>query len=72
MAVEKDKSSEDEALIRARAHKIWETEGRPHGKDKHHWEQARQERAGESQPPAGGREAATSSSAQSGKPKKRR
>jgi ribosomal protein S13 len=29
--------AEDEALIRARAHKIWEDEGRPEGRDKIHW-----------------------------------
>jgi hypothetical protein len=29
--------------IRRRAHEIWEREGRPHGKDAEHWEQAQRE-----------------------------
>lgn len=30
-------------LIRERAYQIWEMAGRPHGRDKEHWEQARSE-----------------------------
>ncbi|WP_353646140.1 DUF2934 domain-containing protein [Mesorhizobium sp. WSM2239] len=32
-----------EARIRARAHEIWEREGRPVGEEKLHWEQASRE-----------------------------
>jgi hypothetical protein len=32
-----------EARIRARAHEIWEHEGRPSGRAELHWEQARRE-----------------------------
>jgi hypothetical protein len=32
-----------EARIRARAHEIWEKEGRPAGEEKRHWEQASRE-----------------------------
>ena len=32
-----------ELKIRARAHALWESEGRPHGRDLHHWQQAEQE-----------------------------
>jgi hypothetical protein len=28
------------ARIRARAYEIWEEEGRPHGRDREHWQQA--------------------------------
>jgi len=37
------KASDDrlEARIRDRAHKIWVDEGRPQGREKHHWELAR-------------------------------
>ena len=30
--------------VRERAHEIWEAEGRPHGRDREHWEQAVRER----------------------------
>jgi hypothetical protein len=30
----------DEHLVRARAHQIWEDEGRPEGREKEHWDQA--------------------------------
>jgi len=30
-----------EKRIRAKAHEIWEQEGRPHGKEHEHWEKAR-------------------------------
>jgi Protein of unknown function (DUF2934) len=30
----------NEQLIRARAHQIWEDEGRPEGREKEHWDQA--------------------------------
>ncbi|MBV9785134.1 MAG: DUF2934 domain-containing protein [Acidisphaera sp.] len=32
-----------EELIRQRAYEIWESEGRPHGRDQAHWERARRE-----------------------------
>lgn len=32
-----------EDLVRARAHEIWEREGRPLGREAEHWEQARRE-----------------------------
>jgi hypothetical protein len=32
-----------EDLIRRRAHEIWEQEGRPHGRDREHWERAARE-----------------------------
>jgi hypothetical protein len=34
---------EDQRRIRERAHRIWEREGRPHGRDLQHWEMAREE-----------------------------
>ncbi len=34
--------------IRQRAHEIWESEGRPEGRDAHHWSQAEQELRGQS------------------------
>jgi hypothetical protein len=33
----------DEDRIRDRAHQIWEGEGKPHGRDKEHWDQAAKE-----------------------------
>lgn len=32
-----------ESLIRDRAYQIWESEGRPEGRDAEHWERARRE-----------------------------
>jgi Protein of unknown function (DUF2934) len=32
-----------EARIRARAHELWEKEGRPEGEEKRHWEHAARE-----------------------------
>lgn len=32
-----------EALIRARAYAIWESQGRPEGRDKENWDQAARE-----------------------------
>lgn len=32
-----------EERIRRRAHEIWEREGRPHGREQEHWDQAVQE-----------------------------
>lgn len=32
--------TEDEIIIRARAHQYWEDEGRPEGRDKIHWQRA--------------------------------
>ena len=29
--------------VKARAHQIWEEEGRPHGRDREHWQQAEAE-----------------------------
>jgi hypothetical protein len=29
--------------VKARAHEIWESEGRPHGRDREHWQQAEAE-----------------------------
>jgi hypothetical protein len=40
-----------EEKIRSRAYAIWETEGRPHGRDRAHWEQALREVADEETPP---------------------
>src|SRR5687768_8289682 len=38
------KMSEDrEERVRQRAHEIWEREGKPHGHEKKHWEQASNE-----------------------------
>jgi hypothetical protein len=37
------KDGDLEAKIRARAHEIWEHEGRPAGRAEAHWEQARRE-----------------------------
>jgi hypothetical protein len=47
MSAEHDESVEREARIRKRAHAIWEREGRPHGKEKAHWEQALLEESAE-------------------------
>ncbi|GLS32500.1 Protein of unknown function [Mesorhizobium albiziae] len=33
-------SEDREERVRQRAHEIWEREGRPHGHEKKHWEQA--------------------------------
>ena len=49
----------DEDRIRQRAHQIWEAEGKPHGRDREHWERASREIAAESKmkgkkPAAGG------------------
>jgi hypothetical protein len=38
--------------IRARAYRLWESEGRPHGRDVEFWERARQLDAIERNPPA--------------------
>jgi len=40
--------------IRKRAHELWELEGRPHGKEREHWEQAERELGGSDQPAAAG------------------
>jgi hypothetical protein len=37
----------DEKKVKERAHQIWEAEGRPHGRDREHWEQAAREIAEE-------------------------
>jgi len=36
---------ERQEWINKRAYSLWEAEGRPHGKDQEHWEQAARERA---------------------------
>lgn len=36
---------ERQEWINKRAYSLWEAEGRPHGKDREHWEQAARERA---------------------------
>jgi len=38
----------DEKAIRERAYHIWEAEGRPHGRDREHWERAGREIEAES------------------------
>jgi len=38
-----DRDSDLQVKIRARAHEIWEHEGRPAGRAELHWEQARRE-----------------------------
>jgi hypothetical protein len=37
------KLPDQEDHVRKRAHAMWEKEGRPHGKEKEHWERALQE-----------------------------
>jgi hypothetical protein len=41
---------DDQDLIRARAHQIWEREGRPDGRHIEHWEMASAEMASEAKP----------------------
>ncbi len=41
---------DDQDLIRARAHQIWEREGRPEGRHLEHWEMASAELATEAKP----------------------
>ncbi len=41
----------DEDRIRERAHRIWEEEGRPHGRHEEHWQRARREILGNKAPP---------------------
>ena len=41
---------DDQDLIRARAHQIWEREGRPDGRHIEHWEMASAEIAEEAKP----------------------
>ena len=38
-------NDERQEWISKRAYGLWEAEGRPHGKDREHWEQAEHERA---------------------------
>ena len=70
MPVEKDESAE--ALVRRRAHEIWEREGRPLGKDEHHWHQARAELAAERLSIGNADDASKTSPAGTTKSKKRR
>lgn len=44
--------SDREARVRARAHQLWEQEGRPHGRDADHWAQASREVDAEGTAPA--------------------
>lgn len=39
-----------ESRIREKAHELWEKEGRPHGADRRHWEQAEREVGGSEAP----------------------
>lgn len=41
--------TEREEQIRARAHEIWEEEGRPEGREEEHWRRAAQELVGNDQ-----------------------
>ncbi|WP_102959027.1 DUF2934 domain-containing protein [Mangrovicella endophytica] len=34
--------TDDEDRIRRKAHELWEAEGRPHGRDQEHWDQAKE------------------------------
>ena len=45
-----------EKRIAERAHHLWEREGRPHGRDREHWEEARRQidLEGGAHPPSGG------------------
>jgi hypothetical protein len=43
----------DEKTIRERAYHIWEAEGRPHGRDREHWERANREIAAETKKTTG-------------------
>jgi hypothetical protein len=47
---------QDENRIRNRAYEIWEREGRPHGRDREHWHQARREIDDEGRASAGGKD----------------
>lgn len=40
-----DGAADFDARVRARAHQIWEDEGRPDGRDPQHWDQAQRELA---------------------------
>jgi Protein of unknown function (DUF2934) len=44
--------SDRETRVRERAHQLWEQEGRPHGRDSDHWEQAAREIDAEENPVA--------------------
>jgi len=61
----------DQDLIRARAHQIWEREGRPEGRHIEHWEMASAEIAAEAKPtkkPASLAKARASKAAKTAKP----
>jgi hypothetical protein len=52
-AIEDDKRTmrdDCEHLLQQRAYAIWESEGRPHGRDREHWEQAEREQAADRAP----------------------
>ncbi|MCE7796654.1 DUF2934 domain-containing protein [Sphingobium sufflavum] len=44
-------SQDKDAQIRARAHALWEAEGKPHGRDALHWDQATRELDGSAAAP---------------------
>jgi hypothetical protein len=47
MSLQSSEPSPDrDELVRIRAYAIWEEEGRPHGRDKEHWERALREMNG--------------------------
>jgi Protein of unknown function (DUF2934) len=50
MSRHQNKSPDQEGLVRKRAHAIWEKEGRPHGREKEHWEKALHELGTEGEP----------------------
>jgi Protein of unknown function (DUF2934) len=62
-----EKSPEREAQVRERAYRLWEEQGRPHGRDVEFWERAREIVAAESKivspDPAAEVEAAVTSAA---------
>jgi len=65
--------SENEAIAR-RAYEIWEAEGRPHGRDREHWEAAAKELGSPAPMPSGytDAEGLTAPGGTSGKPAARR
>ena len=61
----------DEKAIRERAYHIWEAEGRPHGRDREHWERANREIAAEAKKTTG-KTAGATKARPAGKPKSAR
>lgn len=60
-------SDDRQHRIRQRAHAIWESQGRPHGHDRDHWDQATREIDAEDKQPA--RAAAAANPKAAAKPK---